>query len=195
MVYTVEKPDRAPGTSEFYRIGDLNKTPVLDVVRLAEVSTIRTEQMRPPAPFKCETCVAKSASIGGCHCRYVGQDGMDPSNRFDVTPGYCESTVAIHAGMLMGASVARWIRPQGWSGKPYTGSMEGFGAYKGGGPTPAAKPLPAASQGPSPAGLELAAVPGNGKTQPARVEGVEALVRKVIREELSRSPLVRIEEV
>jgi sulfatase maturation enzyme AslB (radical SAM superfamily) len=124
MVYTVVEPGRAPGTAEYYRLGDLRNTPVLDVAQLAKLSAIRTEQMRPPAPFKCETCVAKSASIGGCHCRYVGDrnNGVDVSNRYDVTPGYCQSTVAAHTGMLMGASVARYVRPEGW--KPFGGSMQ-----------------------------------------------------------------------
>jgi sulfatase maturation enzyme AslB (radical SAM superfamily) len=126
MVYTVVMPGRAPGTAEFYRLGDLNKTPVLDLDRLTALAEIRTEQMRPPAPYECKTCVAHSASIGGCHCRYVGdyQNGQDVANRFDVTPGYCQSTIAVHTGMLMGASVARYIRPDGWQGVQFHGSMQ-----------------------------------------------------------------------
>lgn len=126
MVYTAAQPGRAPGTLEYYRLGDLNKSPVLDIPKLQELSQIRTEQMRPPAPFNCETCVAHSASIGGCHCRYVGdyKAGIDVTNRFDVTPGYCQSTIAVHTGMLMGASVARYIRPDGWNGVQFHGSMQ-----------------------------------------------------------------------
>lgn len=89
MAFTVFEPEKAPGTAEHYRVGDVRKTPVIDVARLADVSQIRTVQMKPPAPFDCEDCVAKSASIGGCHCRYVGADGTDPANRFGVLPGYC----------------------------------------------------------------------------------------------------------
>lgn len=126
MVYTVTQPNRAPGTLEYYRLGDLNKDPVLDLDRLTLLAEIKTSQMKPPAPFDCNTCVAHSASIGGCHCRYVGdyQAGQDVSNRFQVTKGYCQSTIAVHTGMLMGASVARYIRPDGWQGVQFHGSMQ-----------------------------------------------------------------------
>jgi radical SAM protein with 4Fe4S-binding SPASM domain len=123
MVYTVQEPGRAPGTAEYYRLGTVQTG--IDQEALARISQIRTEQMVPPAPYNCSTCVAKSVSIGGCHCRYVGQDGLDPSNRFDVAPGYCESMTAAVTGMLMGGAIARRIRPAGWTGSGPT-SLQGY---------------------------------------------------------------------
>jgi len=130
MVYTAVRPDRAPGTDLYYRVGDVLRSPVIDQVALRRVSAIRTEQMKPPAPFNCENCIAKSASIGGCHCRYVGMDGHDPANRYDVLPGYCQSMVSAMTGMVQGACIERWVRPVKWmaeqraSGRTATGLLE-----------------------------------------------------------------------
>lgn len=111
MVYTAFQPGKAPGTAEYYRIGDVRKSPIIDMDVLVRVSQIRTEQMRPPPPFDCENCIAKSASIGGCHCRYIGQDGRDPANRFDVKPGYCQSMQSAVTGLVQAAAIERYIRP------------------------------------------------------------------------------------
>lgn len=114
MVYTTVLPGRAPGTAEHYRVGDVFRDPVIDQEVLRRVSAIRTEQMRPPPPFDCNNCIARSVSIGGCHCRYVGQDARDPANRFDVLPGYCQSMVSAMTGMVQGAAIERWVRPVKW---------------------------------------------------------------------------------
>jgi radical SAM protein with 4Fe4S-binding SPASM domain len=84
LVYTTVQPDRAPGTIEYYRIGNVLDEPVIDEQALARVSTIRTDQLRAPDGFDCATCFARVACLGGCHCQYVGQDGVDPRNRFDI---------------------------------------------------------------------------------------------------------------
>ncbi len=114
MAFTVFEPGRAPGTAEHYRVGNVLSSPVIDPQRLAEVSKITTDQMRPPKPFDCNDCVAKSVSIGGCHCRYVGQNGIDPSYRYDVPEGYCQSMISAMTGMLQGAAIARFVRPADW---------------------------------------------------------------------------------
>lgn len=116
MVYTVTQPGRAPGTAEYYRLGDVMRAgtkedPIINMEVLTRISKIRTEEMRPPAPFDCNNCIAKSASIGGCHCRYVGQDGIDPANRFDVAPGYCQSMISAVTGLVQAAAIERYIRP------------------------------------------------------------------------------------
>ncbi len=112
MAFTVFEPGKAPGTAEHYRVGNVMKEPVIDEVALARVSSIQTADMRPPAPFDCEDCVAKSASIGGCHCRYVGQDGYSAENRFEVAPGYCQSMRAAMTGLIQAACIDRAI--PGW---------------------------------------------------------------------------------
>lgn len=119
MVYNVVNPapdggSRAPNTERYYRVGDVGKEPVIDRMALARVSIIKTSQMRPPPPFMCENCVARSASIGGCHCRLMGADGVDPANRFDVLPGYCQSMTAAMTGLLQAAAIERWVRPTKW---------------------------------------------------------------------------------
>lgn len=111
MAFSAVEPGRAPGTAEHYRVGNVFHTPVIDEARLADVSKIKTAQMKPPPPYDCDNCVAKPVSIGGCHCRYVGQDGMDPANRFSVAPGYCPSMISLVTGMLQGAVIERLVAP------------------------------------------------------------------------------------
>jgi radical SAM protein with 4Fe4S-binding SPASM domain len=111
MAFTVFEEGRAPGTPEHYRIGDVFASPVIDVERLADVSQIRNDQMKPPAGYDCTTCVARASCFGGCHCRLVGGDGIDPAYRFGVPLGLCESMVASVTGMLRGAAIARRVAP------------------------------------------------------------------------------------
>ena len=123
MVYTSVLPDRAPGTDTYYRVGDLCADPIMDPEAMERTSRIKVSDMRPPSGLDCERCVAKSACIGGCHCRGIGQDGIDPANRFDVSRGHCQSKVAALSGLLVAASISRWVRPVGWTGEEYQGSM------------------------------------------------------------------------
>ncbi len=102
MVYTTAQPNRAPGTLEYYRIGDVFRDQVVDADALARVSTIRTDQLRATAGFDCSACFARVACLGGCHCQYAGQDGRDPANRYGVAPGFCQSYRAALNGMLRG---------------------------------------------------------------------------------------------
>lgn len=132
MAFTVFQPGRAAGTAEHYRVGNVFSDPVIDRARLADVSGITTADMQLPTDpatgvkYDCSNCIAKSDSIGGCHCRYVGQRHEDPSYRFDVPLGYCQSNVAAHTGMLQAAAIERWVRPVTWKAPV----------------TPTARPLP-----------------------------------------------------
>jgi radical SAM protein with 4Fe4S-binding SPASM domain len=99
MVYTTVQWGRALGTLEYYRISNVLDEPVIDEQALARVSTIRTDQLRAPDGFDCANCFARVACLGGCHCQYVGQDGVDPRNRFDIARGFCESYRAAMAGV------------------------------------------------------------------------------------------------
>lgn len=122
MAFNVELPDRAPGTREFYCVGDLYADPVLDKMAMTRTSLLKSSDMRPPAPFDCNVCVAKSACIGGCHCRYVGQDGVNPENRFDVPSGYCPSKRAAMHGLLRALAIGHYLTPKGYE-EGYDGSM------------------------------------------------------------------------
>lgn len=112
MAFTVYEDGRAPGTVDHYRVGNVNNTPVIDPVASARISILRTADMKPPAGFDCNDCVAKSACIGGCHCRYVGQDGVDPAQRMDIPVGNCQSLRAMMSGMMQGYWVERKLRPE-----------------------------------------------------------------------------------
>jgi len=115
MAFTVFEPWRAKGTAEWYRVGDVRKSPVIDPVALQRVSGIKTSELKVQAPgYACDNCIAKSDCIGGCHCRYVGQITDDPGYRFNIPAGYCESNVAAHTGMLQAAQIERWVRPVKW---------------------------------------------------------------------------------
>lgn len=110
MAFTVYEEGRAPGTVEHYRVG--NVVDGLDPIALARVGILRVSDMRPPAGFDCNDCVAKSACIGGCHCRYVGQDGQNPASRMDIPEGHCPSMRAMMTGLMMGHWVERKLRPE-----------------------------------------------------------------------------------
>jgi hypothetical protein len=75
---------------------------------LERVASIRTEQLKAPAGFGCASCFARVACLGGCHCQYVGQDGLDPANRHDVARGFCESYKAAMTGMVRAGWRNRW---------------------------------------------------------------------------------------
>lgn len=114
MAFTVYEPGRAPGTPDHYRVGNVARTPVLDPVAKVRVGLLKTSDMRPRPGFNCEDCVAKSACIGGCHCRYVGGDGLDPAQRMDIPAGHCQSMRAFMTGMMMGAWIERRLRPENY---------------------------------------------------------------------------------
>jgi len=109
MAFTTLEPNRAPGTAEYYRVGDVNQDPIINAETLAKVSTIRNDQMVLPAGFDCKNCVANPVSFGGCHCRYVGQDGTDPTNRYNVMPGWCQSMQSAMTGLLQGAMIEKYV--------------------------------------------------------------------------------------
>lgn len=122
LAWTVFAPERAPGTAEYYRVGDVSRQPVLDPMALARVGLLKTVDMKPKPEFSCDDCVARSASIGGCHCRYAGSAGYsadgsiiagdDPARRTDVPRGYCQSMRAALTGFMMGMWIERRLRPE-----------------------------------------------------------------------------------
>lgn len=109
MAFVALEPDRAPGTAEYYRVGDVNKDPVIDAERLSVVSKITNDQMVLPEGFDCGNCIANPVSFGGCHCRYIGQDGTNPENRFEVMPGWCQSQQSALTGILQGAMIEKYV--------------------------------------------------------------------------------------
>ncbi|KKK90511.1 hypothetical protein LCGC14_2722280, partial [marine sediment metagenome] len=118
MAFTVYEEGRAPGTPQTYKVGDLANIPVLDPFAQARVGLLKTEDMRTPIEpntgraYDCNDCIAKSACIGGCHCRYVGMDGQDPTNRMDIPAGHCPSMRSMMTGIMMGHWIARELRPK-----------------------------------------------------------------------------------
>jgi len=111
MAFSVFDPSRDPGTADWYRVGDIRKDPVLDVEAQRRVGGIKTSDMRVTAEgYSCGNCIAKADCIGGCHCRYVGQKIGDPSYRYDVAAGHCQSLVAVHTGLLQAAAIEKRIR-------------------------------------------------------------------------------------
>ncbi len=128
MVFTALEPNRAPGTDLYYRVGDVNKDPVIDQERLSIVSSIKNDQMIIPEGFDCGNCIANPISFGGCHCRYVGQDGSDPANRYGVLPGWCQSMQSALTGLLQGAMIEKYVglklakRPEGGKRRPSHGA-------------------------------------------------------------------------
>jgi len=109
MAFTAMEPDRAPGTAEYYRVGDVSNDPVMDQERLAVVSKIENKEMILPKGFDCNNCIANPVSFGGCHCRYIGQDGTDPANRFNVMVGWCQSQQSALTGILQGATIEKYV--------------------------------------------------------------------------------------
>lgn len=125
MAFTALEPNRAPGTDLYYRVGDISKDPVIDQERLAVVSSIKNDQMIVPEPFSCDNCIANPISFGGCHCRYVGQEGSDPANRYGVLPGWCQSMQSGLTGLLQGAMIEKYVglklskRPEEGARRPH----------------------------------------------------------------------------
>lgn len=111
MCFSVFEPGRAPGTAEYYRIGSLCAIPnVIDRRRLEVVNQIKTADMKAPFSFHCSDCAARGFCMGGCHCRYVGQDGVDPANRYQVPKAHCQAMRAAIEGMLTGAVIEGWLK-------------------------------------------------------------------------------------
>jgi radical SAM protein with 4Fe4S-binding SPASM domain len=108
MAFKAFEPGVAPGTKEHYMVGNIWHDPVIDTERLEDVASIKNSEMKTPEGFDCGNCAANPISFGGCHCRYIGQDGHDPSNRHTVAPGWCQSTQAWVAGMLLGARIEKY---------------------------------------------------------------------------------------
>jgi uncharacterized protein len=109
MAFTSLEPNRAPGTAEYYRVGDIRQVPVIDQEKLRVVSGIKNEQMVTPPGFSCSNCIANPISFGGCHCRYIGQDGADPANRFNIMPGWCQSMQSAMTGLAQGALIEKYV--------------------------------------------------------------------------------------
>lgn len=110
MGFMVHEPDRAPGTAEFYRLGNVYNTPVWEPQdKLERIFALKNDDMIPPLGRDCVSCPIRTISFGGCHCRYVGQDGEDPSNRYDVMPGWCQSQIAAASGGLLAFAREGWI--------------------------------------------------------------------------------------
>jgi len=102
MGFMVHEPGKAPGTAEFYKMGNVLSDPVwAPDEKLQRIFALKNDDMVPPAGRDCLTCPVRSVCFGGCHCRYVGQDGIDPSYRYDVMPGWCQSQIAAVSGALM----------------------------------------------------------------------------------------------
>jgi uncharacterized protein len=115
MAFSVFDPSRDPATADWYRVGDVRKDPVIDREAQQRVGGIKVKDMRVTAVgYSCDNCIAKSDCIGGCHCRYVGQKLGDPSYRYDIAPGNCQSMVACHTGLLQAAAIERKVRPVDW---------------------------------------------------------------------------------
>lgn len=101
MGFMVHEPGKAPGTAEFYRLGNVLRDVVWEPdEKIRRIFELKNDDMTPPAGFDCVTCPVRSISFGGCHCRYVGQRD-DPSYRYDVAPGWCQSQIAAASGALL----------------------------------------------------------------------------------------------
>jgi radical SAM protein with 4Fe4S-binding SPASM domain len=110
MAFNALEPDRAPGTAEYYRIGNVFNDPVLvSEADQKRINDIRVDEMEPPEGYDCRNCVARPISFGGCHCRYVGQGGQDPAQRHQVEKGYCPAMASMLKGMLAGASIENYL--------------------------------------------------------------------------------------
>lgn len=105
MVFNSAEPSRAPGTMEYYKVGSVFQSPVLDPVAVDRANDIYVSQMIEPEGFNCQNCVARKLSFGGCHCRYVGQDGVDPAHRHTVMPGWCQHSQAYWNGLMQAAMI------------------------------------------------------------------------------------------
>lgn len=110
MAFAVYAPGKPANTPDYYRVGNVRKDPVLDRMSVARVAILRTSDMKPAAGFDCSDCVATATCIGGCHCRYVGQNG-DAATRTNIPPGHCTSLRAFLTGFMMGHWIERKLTP------------------------------------------------------------------------------------
>jgi hypothetical protein len=109
----------------------------IDPADVARISNIKVADMRTQPGYVCNDCIAKSACIGGCHCRYVGGSdamGPNPAERFNVPASYCESMRGAMTGLLQGAAIERYIVPKG---AKQAQTHEGFDRGRGEVPKPA----------------------------------------------------------
>ena len=109
MAFKAFEPGVAPGTAEYYRIGDVRNSPVIDVEQQRLVNSLETREMKPAPEFNCDDCPVAPVCVGSCHCRNIGQNGSDPSYRYDVAPGWCQSMRAALRGMTMGAKLEHYV--------------------------------------------------------------------------------------
>jgi radical SAM protein with 4Fe4S-binding SPASM domain len=111
MVYAAALPGRREDALDFYRVGDVFSTPVLDPEAQRRVADTRTSRMRPQSGHSCEDCCAISWCLGGCHCSRIGS-GNSPEDRYLVGPGTCRSNVAVSRGLLGAAAIHGYRRAQ-----------------------------------------------------------------------------------
>jgi len=113
MAFNACEPNRAPGTMEYYKVGDVSKSPVIDPVAMDRAADIFVSQMIEPEDYNCKNCIARPLSFGGCHCRYVGQDGVNPAHRHTVTPGWCQKSEAYWNGLMQAAMIEGVLHMKG----------------------------------------------------------------------------------
>jgi uncharacterized protein len=111
MAFTVYEDGKPKETPAYYKVGNINNEPVLDQMSVARVSILRTEDMKPAAGYDCSDCVATATCIGGCHCRYVGQNG-DAATRTNIPPGHCASMRGFLTGIMMGYWIEGELTPK-----------------------------------------------------------------------------------
>jgi hypothetical protein len=68
--------------------------------------------------------VVRVACLGGCHCQYVGQDRVDPANRYDIARGFCESYRAAMTGMVRAGVGASLDQSDGSTRTVYTHAIK-----------------------------------------------------------------------
>lgn len=109
MAFSCLEPERAPDTNNYYRVGNVFKDPVIDEKHLNEVKQIKIDDLIPCSIFSCDECIARRVCVGGCHCRYVGQNQKDASYRFDIPEAFCSTMIASLQGFLIGAIIEGWF--------------------------------------------------------------------------------------
>jgi uncharacterized protein len=120
MAFAVYGEGKPANTPAWYRVGNVRNTPVIDPMADARVRILKTSDMKPSEGYDCNDCVATAACIGGCHCRYVGQNG-DAAARTDIPPGHCASMRAFLTGFIMGHWIERKLTPPEPKGHAATG--------------------------------------------------------------------------
>lgn len=119
MAFLAYEPDRAEGTADYYRVGNVLNSPVINEEALERIGKLKTKDIITPKGFDCDECVAAPISLKGCHCRYIGGHN-DPSYRYDALIGYCQSMEAAMTGMLQAAKVKKYTGVKPWKQKCVT---------------------------------------------------------------------------